>query len=119
MAHASNQIDIYVESGKKRTFAGAIEWPGWCRSGRDEASALQALFEYGPRYARALQKGAAVLREIGPLKAELERVKKERNKWRLKWLKERDRARDLQDEKVLIFASSGETPSKILFRFYF
>jgi hypothetical protein len=55
MAHASNQIDVYLESGKKRTFAGAIEWPGWCRSGRDEVSALQALFDYGPRYARVLQ----------------------------------------------------------------
>jgi hypothetical protein len=31
------------------------DWPGWCRSGRDEASALQALCDYGPRYARALQ----------------------------------------------------------------
>lgn len=39
----------------KRTFAGAIDWPGWCRSGRDEQSALQALFEYGPRYARVLR----------------------------------------------------------------
>lgn len=39
----------------KRTFAGAIDWPGWCRSGRDEQSALQALFEYGPRYTRILR----------------------------------------------------------------
>ena len=48
-------IDVYLEVGAKRTFAGAIDWPGWCRSGRDEASALQALFEYGPRFARALR----------------------------------------------------------------
>jgi hypothetical protein len=31
-----------------------MDWPGWCRSGRDEEAALQALFEYGPRYARVL-----------------------------------------------------------------
>ena len=45
---------MYLEIGKKRTFACAIDWPGWCRSGRDEAAALQALFDYGRRYARAL-----------------------------------------------------------------
>lgn len=50
-------IDVYLEVGKKRTFAGAIDWPGWCRSGLDEESALQALVDYGPRYAKALQTG--------------------------------------------------------------
>jgi hypothetical protein len=48
-------IPVYLEVGRKRTFAGAIEWPGWCRSGRDEPSALETLVAYGPRYARALQ----------------------------------------------------------------
>jgi hypothetical protein len=52
------RITVYIEAGAKRTFAGAIEWPGWCRSGKDEASALQALLEYGPRYERVLR-GAA------------------------------------------------------------
>ena len=55
MARSSNQIDVYLEIGKKRTFAGVIDWPGWSRSGRDEGSALQALFEYGPHYARVLR----------------------------------------------------------------
>jgi hypothetical protein len=49
-----NTIEVYVEIGKKRTFAGAIDWPGWCRSGRDEGSALQTLFDYGPRYSEVL-----------------------------------------------------------------
>lgn len=53
MAGSSIKIDVYLEIGKKRTFAGAIDWPGWSRSGRDKASALQALLDYGPRYARA------------------------------------------------------------------
>ena len=52
----SNKIDVYLEIGQKRTFAGALDWPGWCRSGRDEESALQALFEYGPRYGRVLSR---------------------------------------------------------------
>ncbi len=51
---SSNKVDLYLEVGKKRTFAGAVDWPGWCRSGRDEALALQALDAYGPRYARVL-----------------------------------------------------------------
>ncbi|MGH2619233.1 MAG: DinB family protein [Anaerolineales bacterium] len=55
MTGTSDRIDVYLEIGAKRTFAGALDWPGWCRSGRDEAAALRALFEYGPRYARALR----------------------------------------------------------------
>ena len=54
MAGASNTIDVYLELGTKRTFAGAIDWPGWCRSGRDEEAALHALVAAGPRYARVL-----------------------------------------------------------------
>lgn len=48
-------IKVYLEAGTKRTFAGAIEWPGWCRAGRDEASALQALLDYASRYADVLR----------------------------------------------------------------
>lgn len=55
MARASKEIEIYLEIGNKRTFAGAIEWPGWCRSGRDEPAALQALYDYAQRYAGVLR----------------------------------------------------------------
>lgn len=51
----SNKIDVYLEVGKKRTFAGAIDWPGWCRAGRDEATALRALYDSASRYASVLQ----------------------------------------------------------------
>src|SRR5438094_753449 len=54
MMKPSTPIPVYLEIGKKRTFAGAVQWPGWCRSGRDESAALQALFEYGPRYGRVV-----------------------------------------------------------------
>lgn len=43
-------VEVFLEAGAKRTFAGAVEWPGWCRSGRDEDSALEALLAYAPRY---------------------------------------------------------------------
>jgi hypothetical protein len=51
----ASEFPVYLEIGKKRVFAGAVEWPGWARSGRDEEGALATLFEYAPRYARALQ----------------------------------------------------------------
>ena len=59
----ANHIDVYLEIGPKRTFAGAIDWPGWCRSGRQDAeqSALQALLDYGPRYAAVLRGDVAWL----------------------------------------------------------
>lgn len=47
--------DVYLEIGAKRVFACAVDWPGWCRSGPDEGAALQALLDYGPRYATALR----------------------------------------------------------------
>ena len=49
-------IAAYLEIGAKRTFAGAVEWPGWCRSGRDEAGALDALVSAAPRYAKVLRR---------------------------------------------------------------
>jgi hypothetical protein len=43
---------VYVERGKQRVFACAIDWPGWCRAGKTEELALEALAAAGPRYAR-------------------------------------------------------------------
>lgn len=48
-------IPVYLELGAKRVFAGALDWPGWCVSARDEAGALQALAEAGPRYAQIVK----------------------------------------------------------------
>jgi hypothetical protein len=47
-------VAVYLEVGQKRTIAGALDWPGWCRAGRDEAAALGALVEYAPRYAAVI-----------------------------------------------------------------
>ena len=47
-------IAAYLEVGNRRVFAGALDWPGWCRGGRDEETALRALVAYGPRYAAAI-----------------------------------------------------------------
>ena len=47
--------DVYVEVGAHRTFAGAVDWPGWCRSGKDESLALEALATYASRYQGAAE----------------------------------------------------------------
>jgi hypothetical protein len=52
---STDTIPVYLEVGRKRTIAGALPWPGWCRGGRDEDAALAALVAYGPRYARVLK----------------------------------------------------------------
>ena len=49
------QLDIYLEISKKKVFACAFHWPGWCRSGKDEESAIQALQMYGRRYASVIK----------------------------------------------------------------
>ena len=49
-------VETYLEVGSKRVFAGAIDWPGWCRSGRDEGAALETLLAYGLRYQQALRR---------------------------------------------------------------
>jgi hypothetical protein len=55
MAKHSRLIDTSVETGETKTFAAALDWPGWARSGRGEAAALQTLADYAPRYARVLK----------------------------------------------------------------
>ena len=55
MPKSLNKQDVYLEIGEKRVFAGAVEWPGWCRSGRSAELALQALLDSGSRYSQILQ----------------------------------------------------------------
>jgi hypothetical protein len=46
-----DEVPIYIEVGTKRSFATALEWPGWSRSGRDESEAVATLATYATRYA--------------------------------------------------------------------
>jgi hypothetical protein len=48
------RVPVYLEVTRKRTFAGAIEWPGWCRSGNTPEDALDALVAYADRYAAVI-----------------------------------------------------------------
>ncbi len=47
-------IPVALEVGRRRVFAAAIDWPGWCRGAPDGSSALEALVACGPRYRDAL-----------------------------------------------------------------
>ncbi len=61
-APASDRITVVVETGSKRVFACALEWPGLCRSAKDEHGALEALTTYAPRYKKTLGRAASGFR---------------------------------------------------------
>ncbi|MGH8891557.1 MAG: hypothetical protein ACRDV3_17570 [Acidothermaceae bacterium] len=42
---------MYLQLGRSRVFACAVEWPGWCRRAKTDEEALDALADYAPRYA--------------------------------------------------------------------
>jgi hypothetical protein len=44
-------VRVALEVAPKRTFASAIDWPGWSRGGKTEDEALETLLAYAPRYA--------------------------------------------------------------------
>jgi hypothetical protein len=48
-------IRVYLEISPRKVFACALDWPGWCRAGKDEAAALTALADSAPRYAAVAQ----------------------------------------------------------------
>jgi hypothetical protein len=48
---ARKRLEIGEEVAAKKAFAWAIDWPGWCRSGKDSDLAREALLAYAPRYA--------------------------------------------------------------------
>src|SRR4051794_5326321 len=44
-------LPVSVEVGKRRSFAWVHTWPGWCRAGKTDELAIEALGAYVPRYA--------------------------------------------------------------------
>lgn len=41
---------IYLEIGSSKTFACSLDWPGWCRAGKTQEAAIEALAAYAERY---------------------------------------------------------------------
>ena len=51
---------IYLEHGAKRTFACAVDWPGWCRVDRGDDAAIATLARYADRYAGVADEAGVV-----------------------------------------------------------
>jgi hypothetical protein len=70
-------VRVYLEQGARRTFAVAVDWPGWARSGRGDEAALDALAEYLPRYEvvlRAAGHASPATDSAGPQFSVVERI---------------------------------------------
>jgi hypothetical protein len=52
------KVAVVIESGEKKSFARAIDWPGWARSGKTPDLALQALEASARRYAVVAEKAS-------------------------------------------------------------
>ncbi|HET7684831.1 MAG TPA: hypothetical protein VFM19_00280 [Candidatus Limnocylindria bacterium] len=61
----SRRTEVYLEIGAKRTFASAVVWPGWSRSGRTPDEALEALSASAPRYAAVARRARVAFRAPG------------------------------------------------------
>ena len=55
-------IRVALEVAPKRSFASALDWPGWSRGGRTEDEALDALLAYAPRYAAVAKRAKVAFR---------------------------------------------------------
>jgi hypothetical protein len=44
------RIAVSIEAAPKKSFATAVDWPGWSRSGKTEELAIEALLGYATRY---------------------------------------------------------------------
>jgi hypothetical protein len=56
MSPRSRVVPVVLESGRRKVFAAALDWPGWCRAGRGEEDALEALATYATRYAEVAER---------------------------------------------------------------
>ena len=53
---ADGSVALFLEVGTKRVFAGALDWPGWSRGGRDEEAAIENLLTHQDRYAAVVDR---------------------------------------------------------------
>ena len=49
-------IRVVLETARKKSFASAIDWPGWSRPAKTPEAALQVLADYAPRYAVVVER---------------------------------------------------------------
>ena len=51
MSPQAERLAVALESAPKKTFATALDWPGWSRSGKTDELAMEALLAYARRFA--------------------------------------------------------------------
>jgi len=54
---------VVIETGSRRVFASALDWPGWSRTSRDEDAALESLLEYAVRFRPVVERAGLRLPE--------------------------------------------------------
>ena len=59
------RVAVAMETTPKKTFATAVDWPGWSRSGRTADAAVEALASHGLRYARVAATAGEALPATG------------------------------------------------------
>jgi hypothetical protein len=64
------RIRVGVETSRLKSFASALDWPGWSRPGKTPEAAVEALLSYAPRYA-AVAARAGVPLATGDLDADI------------------------------------------------
>ncbi|MEJ7747774.1 MAG: hypothetical protein WKF56_00605, partial [Candidatus Limnocylindrales bacterium] len=57
------RLEIGQEVARRRAFVWALDWPGWCRAGKDAGLAVEALLAARPRYALVAARAGLVLPE--------------------------------------------------------
>ncbi len=69
----SAHLRLAIESAPRRTFAIALDWPGWARAAKGDDAAVEALLASAPRYDAVLQR---VRLELGTVASTVEVVER-------------------------------------------
>jgi hypothetical protein len=64
MPTPDGRVRVCLETGGRLSFASALDWPGWARSGRGEEAAVEALRGYARRYAPVARAAGLELPEV-------------------------------------------------------
>jgi len=64
-------LAIGEEVVRRKAFAWAIDWPGWCRAGKDPVLAREALLAYRPRYAVVAEAAGLALSDAATAAADI------------------------------------------------
>jgi hypothetical protein len=65
------RIRVGIETTRLKSFASALDWPGWSRPAKTRDAAVEALLSYAPRYAGVAARAGITL-AVSSLDAEVE-----------------------------------------------